>query len=151
MACNHKTQKGKKLCAEWGAMCAAVEGSSKESLPVNRSGPETEAALTAIGGRQLRVYTDGGADGVGSHVYVTMLRAPIERLMSWHAWCDRSTRDFCNINARSLDRHEARQETVTEARRHNVSLLTAFYSVREKQMRSVALPTTAARCAAAGF
>eukprot|EP01052_Picozoa_sp_SAG31_P021412 SAG31_NODE_1655_length_7621_cov_3.211912_1_plen_380_part_00 len=66
MAGNHNTPEGKQLCAKWGAMCAAVEGNSKESLPVNRTGPETEAALEAIGGRQLRVYTDGGADGNGA-------------------------------------------------------------------------------------
>ena len=63
---NHETEEGKKLCAEWGKMCAAVEADSKESLPVNRTGAETEAALSDIGGSQLRVYTDGGADGNGA-------------------------------------------------------------------------------------
>jgi hypothetical protein len=66
LAGDHSTPEGKQNCAEWGAMCAKVEGSSTESLPVYRTGPETEAALEAIGGRQLRVYTDGGADGNGA-------------------------------------------------------------------------------------
>ena len=47
-------------------MCATVEGGNQESLPVNRTGPETKAARAAIGGRQLRVYTYGGADGNGA-------------------------------------------------------------------------------------
>ena len=85
---------------------------------------------------------DGTSEGSG-HIYSTRLRAPIERMMSWHAWCSASSKDLCNIGARGLEWREARQETVNEARRRNASLLTAFYSVRERRMRSVALPSTA--------
>ena len=48
LAGNHRTKEGKKLCAKWGEMCAAIEGGSKGSLPVNRTRAETEAALQRI-------------------------------------------------------------------------------------------------------
>ena len=67
LAGNHRTKEGKKLCAKWGEMCAAIEGGSKGSLPVNRTAAETVAALQKIGGKQIRVYTDGGADGNGAN------------------------------------------------------------------------------------
>ena len=69
LAGNHRTKEGKKLCAKWGEMCAAIEGGSKGSLPVNRTRAETEAALQRIGGNQIRIYTDGGADGNGANEF----------------------------------------------------------------------------------
>lgn len=94
---NHETEEGKKLCAEWGKMCAAVEADSKESLPVNRTGAETEAALSDIGGSQLRVYTDGGADGNGArgiwgaagwgvHVLEVPVEEDVERTVRADLW-----------------------------------------------------------------
>eukprot|EP01052_Picozoa_sp_SAG31_P040671 SAG31_NODE_5948_length_2244_cov_18.633100_1_plen_70_part_00 len=38
-----------------------------ESLPINHTGAETEIALQKIGSNQIRVYTDGGANGNGAN------------------------------------------------------------------------------------
>ena len=86
----------------------------------------------------------GGARG-GAHVYVTLLREPIERMMSWQAWCATASRDYCSAAGRDKSWHEARREATAEARRRNGSQLAAFYTVRERRMRSVSLPSTAAR------
>jgi ribonuclease HI len=65
LAGNHVTKEGKQRAAAWGAMCAAVEGKSGLGLSANTA-EETEAELAAIGGDQLRCYTDGGCDGNGA-------------------------------------------------------------------------------------
>ena len=59
------TKEGKQRAAAWGAMCAVVEGKSGLGLSANTA-EETEAELAAIGGDQLRCYTDGGCDGNGA-------------------------------------------------------------------------------------
>jgi hypothetical protein len=64
LAGNHVTE-GKQRAAAWGAMCAAVEGKSGLGLPADMA-EETEAELAAIGGDQLRCYTDGGCHGNGA-------------------------------------------------------------------------------------
>jgi len=67
LAGNHDTKEGKLLCAQWGEMCAALEGCGGGSLPVNLTAEKTDAALEQIGGHQLRLYTDGGCDGNGAN------------------------------------------------------------------------------------
>lgn len=37
-----------------------------------------------------------GSGGHRAYVYVTMLREPVERMMSWHAWCHSASADHCN-------------------------------------------------------
>jgi hypothetical protein len=51
LAGNHVTKEGKQRVSARGAMCAVVEGKSE---------------LAAIGGDQLRCFTDGGCDGNGA-------------------------------------------------------------------------------------
>jgi hypothetical protein len=62
---NHVTKEGKQRAVARGAMRAAVEGKSGLGLPANTA-EETEAKLAAIGGDQLRCYTDGGCGGNGA-------------------------------------------------------------------------------------
>ena len=82
-------------------------------------------------------YVQGGDLTTGSaHVYVTMLRHPVERMLSWHAWCHAVSADHCNSGEHSKYLHEARKR--------NVSPATAFYNSRARRMRTVSLPTTAA-------
>eukprot|EP01050_Picozoa_sp_SAG11_P004504 SAG11_NODE_290_length_11190_cov_12.004872_3_plen_221_part_00 len=65
LAGNHETKEGKLLAADWGVMCAEVEGKSGHGLPTNTP-EQTEQQLTVIGGDQIRGYTDGGFDGNGA-------------------------------------------------------------------------------------
>eukprot|EP01050_Picozoa_sp_SAG11_P033832 SAG11_NODE_11676_length_745_cov_0.650155_2_plen_88_part_01 len=66
LAEDHETEKGKKRCADWGAMCAALAGRSDKALPVNTE-EETRTALAEIEEPALRCYTDGGCDGNGAN------------------------------------------------------------------------------------
>ena len=65
LAGNHETEKGKRKCANWGVMCAALTGKSGQALPVNTE-EETRSALAEIREPALRCYTDGGCDGNGA-------------------------------------------------------------------------------------
>ena len=62
---NHETAEGKRRCAEWGGMCAALAGKGENALPVNTE-EETRTALAEIKEPALRCYTDGGCDGNGA-------------------------------------------------------------------------------------
>ena len=62
---NHVTKEGKQRAAAWGAMCVAVEGKSGLGPSANTV-EETEVELAAIGGDQLRCYTDSGCDENGA-------------------------------------------------------------------------------------
>eukprot|EP01050_Picozoa_sp_SAG11_P019541 SAG11_NODE_3128_length_2665_cov_1.692518_3_plen_407_part_00 len=65
LAGNHETEAGKRKCADWGVMCAALTGKSGQALPVNTE-EETRSALAEIREPALRCYTDGGCDGNGA-------------------------------------------------------------------------------------
>ena len=65
LAGNHETSEGKRRCADWGGMCAALAGKGGNALPVNTE-EETRIALAKIKEPALRCYTDGGCDGNGA-------------------------------------------------------------------------------------
>ena len=65
LAGNHETPEGKRRCADWGGMCAALAGKGGNALPVNTE-EETRTALAEIKEPALRCYTDGGCDGNGA-------------------------------------------------------------------------------------
>ena len=65
LAGNHETAEGKRRCADWGGMCAALAGKGGNALPVNTE-EETRIALAKIKEPALRCYTDGGCDGNGA-------------------------------------------------------------------------------------
>ena len=65
LAGNHETAEGKRRCADWGGMCAALAGKGGNALPVNTE-EETRTALAEIKEPALRCYTDGGCDGNGA-------------------------------------------------------------------------------------
>ena len=65
LAGNHETKDGKRRCADWGAMCAALAGKGGNALPVNTE-EETRTTLAEIREPALRCYTDGGCDGNGA-------------------------------------------------------------------------------------
>ena len=44
---NHETAEGKRRCADWGGMCAALAGKGGNALPVNTE-EETRTALAEI-------------------------------------------------------------------------------------------------------
>ena len=42
LAGNHDSKEGKLLCAQWGEICAALEGDGGGSLPANLTGEKTD-------------------------------------------------------------------------------------------------------------
>jgi ribonuclease HI len=72
-------------------MCVMVDGMSGLGLPANTA-EETEVEMAAIGGDQLRCYTNGGCDGNGAGgvwcasgwgVHVQGVPPPVVRVEMW--------------------------------------------------------------------
>lgn len=74
---------------------------------------------------------DGG--DTSSHLYLTVLRDPAERMLSWYAYCRR----LPGAAGFERDGHCGAGGTfVEEARKQNVSAVAAFYSARERRLAS---------------
>jgi hypothetical protein len=62
LAGNHVTNLGKRRCAEWGVVMAALQWGGGAGMAGTKANTpeETEAALEELGPDCIRIYTDGG-------------------------------------------------------------------------------------------